>query len=947
MLSRTWPEGAAAALGRRIRLAAAALALAGTALAVTLATPALAWVELFDPLDSWREDPHGVHITDGSYVMNVGELHINITNHGLIGSQFSIQSTLSDAPSAQWPAGSGVEYLWSAGLWVGGIQLGSPLVSTGQYDMEFRPGDDARDTIYEGISGILTRPPGNADASGRRAPQAANDDDDDGLIDEEILNGYDDDDDGLIDEDFGQAGNQMMVCTMYDNTRIARELYADHVPLNLEVIMQTYAWENDDVDDFVGFEFFITNIGVAAIEDVYIGFFADCDIGPRSVADAASDDVAGSWEGMVLAKDKSYVPVSVGYMFDDDGDSGQTPGYIGLLFLGHDTDPTGETAPLRVEVRSYQAFAGQVSFEQGGDPVNDSDRYELLSREERDNNTFVAKKNDFRILVANGPFQTLSPGDTLQFQAAIVVGPGLQGLQTNAAEAALTFYGNYFNTDGDIATGQNGRETRICQEDFALNASGQNPIFTFAADFMDTSCVDVELAQAWPRIVADDLSVVENIDDPDFGKHCVYVNMDNCFECSRQNGIICDNDKPQLQETWNCWEPLTSDSEKGGCTGIGGMEHNIRWLVGMAPPPPGLRVWPLDNTVHVFWDDRSEVTKDIRTAVIDFESYRIWRADNWTRPFGSSVVNGPESTLWQLIAEYDVVNTFITTRELVDHTVVSETLPLGANTGLTSIQYMPVCLADTSFGERFDGLPEAMQEVVDGDVENAWSTRPPLRDRDGIPVPALEGLLPWEGYPAELDTFFMAAARAESVGVVAKHGTRFYEYVDHDVHNGFLYFYSVTATDHSVRLVGDDYVTIGEGQSGDPGSSFTHTVPAAAAQSAEERALEGANIYVYPNPATRDALEEFQEFLPNADDPTGVHVCFANLPAARNTIKIFTEDGDLVQTVYHDGTSGYGQASWNLVSRNGQEIVSGIYLYAVQSQDDRFEDFIGKFVVVR
>jgi hypothetical protein len=89
------------------------------------------------------------------------------------------------------------------------------------------------------------------------------------------------------------------------------------------------------------------------------------------------------------------------------------------------------------------------------------------------------------------------------------------------------------------------------------------------------------------------------------------------------------------------------------------------------------------------------------------------------------------------------------------------------------------------------------------------------------------------------------------------------------------------------------------------------------------------------------------QLLPNADDPTGVRIVFANLPATRNTIKIFTEDGDLVQTLDHDGTAGYGQVSWNLVSRNGQEIVSGLYLYAVQSADSRFKDFIGKFVVIR
>ena len=42
-----------------------------------------------------------------------------------------------------------------------------------------------------------------------------------------------------------------------------------------------------------------------------------------------------------------------------------------------------------------------------------------------------------------------------------------------------------------------------------------------------------------------------------------------------------------------------------------------------------------------------------------------------------------------------------------------------------------------------------------------------------------------------------------------------------------------------------------------------------------------------------------------------------------------------------------GAASWNLVTRNGQEVVSGIYLYTVQSDDPAFEDYHGRFVVIR
>lgn len=906
---------------------------------MVLAVSAFAWVDM-DELEWGAGNPNGAFVTDGSYVMNVGELHVNITNFGLIGSQAGSTCSWCNAPSAQWPAGSGVEYLWAAGLWVGGVMLGEKLVSTGQYQREIMARTEIEDTIYEAISGSIKRPVGNELAGGKRLPESGADDDEDDFIDEEILDGYDDDDDGLIDEDFGQVGNQMMVCTLYDNTRLASEYYPDHTPLNLKIVQSAYAWENDDADDFVGFDFRITNIGVASIDDVYIGFFADSDIGKVNRPGRADDDLAGSFDGMVQARDESWVPVSVGYMYDKDGDGGEATGYFGVIFLGHDIDPTGLRAPESVKLRSFQSFSGQSAFDQGGDPTNDAERYELLSADEHDPNTNEAKENDFRFMVSAGPFKELEPDDTLQFQAGLVVGSGLEGLKANAAEAALTFYGNFFNTDKNPETGVNGRETRICLSDYT-DVGGQNPIYAFRADYMDTTCITQEYYFSQPMIASEDMYF-----DTEANDQCVYVNMDNCFECARQLGVECTGDN-MLIENWNCWNPEAPDDAKAGCTGISGNENQINWLVGMAPPPPGMRLWPTDASVHVYWDNVSEITPDIRINQLDFESYKIWRADNWDRPFGTSVENGPESGLWQLISEYDLDNYYYHSRDVVigdlDTTVI-DTLPLGLNTGLEEISYRPRCLDDP----QFYGLSSAMQYIVDADSLGLLSSSPNLFDRFGAVIPGYEGLLPWQGYTAELDTFFMAAARAKtSAMTVEKVPVQFYEYIDSDIHNGFLYFYSVTASDHSVELENDELTITGSGLVGDPGSSFSSTVPATSAQTAEDRAAYGANIYVYPNPATREALEEFQEFYPNGDDPTGVRVKFANLPQARNTISIFSVNGDLIETIIHDGTNGYGEAAWNLVSRNGQEVVSGIYLYSVNSDGGAFDDFIGKFVVIR
>ena len=102
--------------------------------------PASAWHEATDDIIRLQRLYDGIHILDGTYVMNVGQLQVNITNWGLIGSRFTEISTYSDAPSAQWPAGSSVEYMWAAGLWVGGRLHGDMRVSTGQFEAELRTG---------------------------------------------------------------------------------------------------------------------------------------------------------------------------------------------------------------------------------------------------------------------------------------------------------------------------------------------------------------------------------------------------------------------------------------------------------------------------------------------------------------------------------------------------------------------------------------------------------------------------------------------------------------------------------------------------------------------------------------------------------------------------------------------------------------------------------------
>ena len=91
---------------------------------------------------------------NGEAVLDVGRVGLNITNFGLIGSKPGTSAPYSQAPSLEYPLGSGVQNLWGAGVWVGGIIDGVPHVSTGQYEMEFLADpNDPVDTVYESHEG--------------------------------------------------------------------------------------------------------------------------------------------------------------------------------------------------------------------------------------------------------------------------------------------------------------------------------------------------------------------------------------------------------------------------------------------------------------------------------------------------------------------------------------------------------------------------------------------------------------------------------------------------------------------------------------------------------------------------------------------------------------------------------------------------------------------------
>lgn len=866
--------------------------------------------------------PGGIHVLDGSCVVNIGELRVNITNHGLIGSQYSAGLTYSDAPSGEWPGGSGNEYLWGAGLWIGAMQGGAISVTTGQVDRELRPSDRVRDTIYEARAGVIRRPTPRVAATGMRMPHPDSDDDRDGRHDEDPLNGLDDDHDGRVDEDFGQLGDQMFSCTMRDDLPLIQEIYPAHLPLGVQVKQDAFGWDQGAGENIVGLDYEITNVGKHALEEVYLGFYVDCDIQRRNAGANQPDDLVGSFSGIVRASDGYYYRIEMGYMYDGAEDD-PLPGYFGVLLCDHTTAFDGVTAPHYPKINSFQTFSTSAAVNQDGEPLADIDRYALMARNQKDRNAHPDEGADYKFLMSSGPFNPLPIGDSLEYSLAMVAGNGLPDLISTAAEAARLYGGRWYDMDNSWVSGYGGRETLVCLGDYPKGPFGEDPLFGRQVAQMDEVCTD-GIREIGLRVITE-----ENLEQgwvPD--KLCIWVNMDNCTECLRSEGQDC---YPGMERTRGSLR-----------TGVGGRETHYPWsLYHPTPPaPPNARVEAGDSRVEVFWDDRSEKDVDPLLQVPDFESYRIWRVEEWTPPGDLSDDVAPPADAWGLVGEYDVVNEIP-----VEISGSFRAIPLGRNTGLEPARYEPACLADP----RFTGLAENMQQIVDADPANLWLSRPPIRLPNGSVNPMMAAVARWETYPDVLDTFFAATAREADPadGIVGKAATRYYHHFDEKLHNGFSYYYAVTARDHLLTRLGDQYVPTGVGTEADPSNNSTRVQPRPEAQSAAQRREHGGNIYVFPNPATREALAEFLPQDPSGDNPTGVRVMFNNLPRAHNTIRIYTVSGDLLETVYHDGTDGDGSATWNLMTRNGQEVVSGIYLYAVHSDRDGFEPFRGRFVVIR
>ena len=391
-------------------------------------------------------------------------------------SGFAPQS-IRAVPELEYPGGSGTVFLFSGGLWVGATKRGERIVSTvtdgDNGTQEFGPleygdgsgiswlfqsKDDSRKEVDDDQdwnratddldgngkpSSDWDGPEGddNGDGNFEYDPEPGIDEDPvgdisndfldndfDGLIDGDdpdldgdlVPGSNDDDGDGLEDEDTIARAGQEWYTTYVDNcSECLKNPDPDgFTPLGIRVVQHSLQWSESFLDDFIVFEYSITNISPDTLQDVWLGTFFDPDVGLLQNATRCEDDIT------------FYLPeIQTAIGGDNDGDNGLLRAqYFGVRVL------EAPKADIEITYLNFERLTG-------GDPKTNAEKYEKMTS--RVTSPPSANAGDWRFLFSFGPLGNVAPGETLPVTIALINGFTLDLVKKNAQQALELFKNDF------------------------------------------------------------------------------------------------------------------------------------------------------------------------------------------------------------------------------------------------------------------------------------------------------------------------------------------------------------------------------------------------------------------------------------------------------------------------------------------------------------------------
>ena len=830
----------------------------------------------------------------------IGKLQLTVNNVGGFGDGFlggiDCISGLG-VVGGVYPKGSGIRYMFAGAFWIGAVVGRDTLVSVGADG--WTPGLGEMKPDEFGVGDLIHR--SLIDPTSPEYEGAVSEDD--------ILAEY------------------MDTLTPGPQDQIEGRT---HRPLNVKIRQNSYAWSYSYAEDFVLFDYKITNMGLSALEKVYMGIYVDADVGLEPVSEGGrfADDICGFVESVPetlstrSGGDCIYEDtVNIAWIGDNDGD----PDLNSFAF--NEESCTGVTATRIVRTPkddlevsfNWWISNGAPALDFGprereftgalkekfrnwgylGTPDGDRVKYYVMRNREFDydqiytasvraDDTLWLQPNpsqsldfsngfDTRYLLSFGPFD-IDPGETLPLSFAYVAGEN-------------------FHIDGRNA------------EDNLVNSYEPD------AFYANLNFTDLTTNARWASWIYDNPGV-DTDGDGDAGKY-----------------VICTDSTDSVETAPGVWE-IAADTIFVAGDGVPDFQ-------GAKPPPaPTFEVLPETNELTIRFNGlRSETTPDAFLARgggssgIDFEGYRVY------------IGRDDRSASYSLVASFDRedYNKYVFIIDIANPEGVWKLFDVPYS--LDSLQILYGHLEPDSVFDPME-YPRTSPLIVPGatpaqDSILYFAPQDFNAHRPGIDT-EIRKRFPDQPYPSSLDPELADPSEITEDG---KYKYFEYEIVLDNLLSTIAYWVNVTAFD------------FGSPASGLPSLESSRTIGAisAFAQPSATAVKDGdLKVYVYPNPYRADAgyRGSGYEGRDSERDRSGAEdrvrrINFANVPP-NCKISVYSLDGDLVREFEHhaditDPTASHTQ--WDMITRNTQLVVSGVYYWSVENLDGG-DVQVGKLVVI-
>jgi hypothetical protein len=323
-------------------------------------------------------------------VMNVNNVQFVFDNKGILGFD-----PRSGSGAGFFPGNSPNNYVFSTGIWVGGLVNGTKIVSEG-YDFsggfsEYIPGRSSDRTggdilCSDNAADLAQWYPEFSDASG--APLL--------FSQKDCINMYFD-------------SNQSADVT---------------TPIGLEVRQRIMAFTFGSLSQVIFVVWDVENIGTNIVNDAFVGVASDMDIGANAVDDRCS--AVPLVPPGANNSSAETVATNLGICWDNDFNEGQfnpnPPGFVGVTFFQGPVSDVGDTLGMVRFTLTTNPSSGRPQ----PDPATDGDMYDLLAGIGARAPFIDATAADVRIVEISGPI-TFQPGQVQRTVAGYVFANAANG----------------------------------------------------------------------------------------------------------------------------------------------------------------------------------------------------------------------------------------------------------------------------------------------------------------------------------------------------------------------------------------------------------------------------------------------------------------------------------------------------------------------------------------